>query len=184
MAIRKTRNTTLQTTETASSRYLLPDEDLDEFTRFSDAILKELAPVGVYQLHLATNLVQIEWDILRHRRLVAAVLRTEFRRQAGGVAEKGDPGLVSTAFAMKTELHLGRSLLAQEAEGDAILTQTGVLRSEITAAAFLSRSETVAYHEGRIADLERRRRQLLADYDRLRARKSVPDDADDAVEVI
>ena len=114
MASRTQQFGALKTTETASSRYLLPDEDLDEFTRFSDAILKELTPVGVYQLHLATNLVQIEWDILRHRRLVAAVLRTEFRRQAGGVAEKGDPGLVSTAFAIKTELHLGRSLLAQE----------------------------------------------------------------------
>ena len=183
MAIRKMRSTTLQTTETASSRYLLPDEDLDEFTRFSDAILQELAPVGVYQVHLATNLVQIEWDILRHRRLVAAVLRTEFRELADGVAEKGRPGRTSTSFAVHSELHLGHLLLARDAEGDEILNATGVLRSEITAAAFAARSETVAYHEGRIADLERRRRHLLADYDRLKARKSVRDDADDAIEV-
>lgn len=183
MAIRKTRNTTLQTTETASSRYLLPDEDLDEFTCFSDAILQELAPAGVYQLHLATNLVQIEWDILRHRRLVPAALRTEFRELADGVAEKGRPGRTSTSFAVHSELHLGRLLLAHDAEGEEILSQTGVLRSEITALAFAARSETVAYHEGRIADLERRRRHLLADYDRFRARKSVHD-ADDAVEVI
>lgn len=184
MASRTKQFGDLQTTETASSRYLLPDEDLDEFTRLTDAFLQELAPVGVYQLHLATNLVQIEWDILRHRRLVAAVLRTAFRELAAGVAEKGRPGSTSTSFAVHSELHLGQLLLANDAEGEEILSQTGVLRSEITALAFAERSETVAYHEGRIADLERRRRHLLADYDRLRARKPVRDDADDAVEVI
>ena len=112
-----------------------------------------------------------------------AALRTEFRELADGGAEKGRPGRASTSFAVHSELHLGQLLLAHDAEGEEILSQTGVLRSEITALAFAARSETVAYHEGRIADLERRRRHLLADYDRFRARKSVHD-ADDAVEVI
>jgi hypothetical protein len=183
MAIRATKRTALQTTETASSSYLLPDEDLDEFMRFSDAILQELAPVGVYQLHMATNLVQIEWDILRHRRLIAAVLRTEFRRMAAGVEEKGDPGHASVRFSMESNMQLGKLLLARDAKGDAILTKTGVLRSEIAAAALVSRRETVAYHEARIADLERRRRQMLLDLDRLKARKTPPEDLEDAVEV-
>ena len=184
MAIRTKARNALQTTVNASSQYLLPDEDLEEFSRFSDAILKELAPQGTYQRYLATNLVHIEWDVLRHRRLLAAVLRTEFRELAEGVAESGVPGRAAISFALHSEFKLGRSLLAHEAAGEETLRQTGVTRSEITAAALLARRETVAYHEARIGDLERRRRQLLADYDRYKARKPLVNDPDDAIEII
>ena len=183
MAMRATKRTTLQTTETASSRYLLPDEDPAEFTTFSDAILQELAPIGSYQLHMAMNLVHIEWDMLRHRRLLAAVLRTEFRRMAGGVEENGDPGHASLRYSMQADMKLGKLLLARDAKGEAVLAKTGVLASEIAAAALVFRRETVAYHEARIADLERRRRQLLSDFDRLKARKTPPEDLEDAIEL-
>jgi len=184
MVIRTKAHSALQTTENGSGRYLLPDEDLEEFNQFSDAILQELAPKGAYQRHLATNLVHIEWDIKRHRRLLSAVLRTEFRELAEGVADKGVPGRATISFAVHSEFNLGRSLLAHESEAEEVLNQTGVSRSEITAAAVLARRETVAYHEARMGDLERRRRQLLADYDRLKARRSLPDDPDDAIEVV
>ena len=184
MAIRTKARRAQQTTENTAGQYLLPDEDVEEFGRFSDAILQELAPQGAYQRHLAANLVHIEWDILRHRRLVAAVLRTEFRELAEGVTENGVPGRATISFAVHSEFNLGRSLLAHEADAEEVLNQTGVSRSEITAAAVLARRETVAYHEARMGDLERRRRQLLADYDRLKARKSLPDDPDDAIEVV
>ena len=184
MAIRNKARNALQTPVNASSQYLLPDEDLEEFTQFSNAILNELAPQGTYQRYLATNLVHIEWDVLRHRRLMAAVLRTEFRELAEGIAEKGVPGRAAISFALHSEFKLGRSLLAHDTKAEEVLSQTGVSRAEITAAAVLARRETVAYHEARMADLERRRRQLLADYDRLKARKSLPEDPDNAVEVI
>ena len=47
-----------------------------------------------------------------------------------------------------------------------------------------SRLENVAYHEGRIADLERRRRSLREDYERLKARRKPPEDIEDAIEVL
>ena len=184
MALRTKARSALLTTENTSGNYLLPDEDVDEFKRFSDAILQELAPQGTYQRHLATNLVHIEWDQQRHRRLLAAVLPTEFRALSVGVAELGVPGRASSLFTLRSHFDLGRSLLAHEAEGEEVLRKAGVTRSEITAAALLARRETVAYHEARIGDLERRRRQLLADYDRYRARKLLVDDPDDAIEVI
>jgi len=183
MASRTKQLGTLKQTETALSRYLLPDEDPAEFTTFSDAILQELAPIGSYQLHMAMNLVYIEWDMLRHRRLLAAVLRTEFRRMAEGVEENGDPGHSSMSFSMRSNTQFGKLLLARDAKGEAVLARTGVLRSEIAAAALVSRRETVAYHEARIADLERRRRQMLSDFDRLKARKTPPEDLEDAIEV-
>ena len=184
MLILTTARSALQTSENASGNYLLPDEDVEEFKRFSDAILEELAPKGTYQRHLATNLAHIEWDQQRHRRLLAAVLQTEFRALAAGIAEVGVPGRASALFTLRSHFDLGRSLLAHEAEGEETLRQTGVTRSEITAAALLARRETVAYHEARIGDLERRRRQLLADYDRYKARKPLVNDPDDAIEII
>jgi putative ubiquitin-RnfH superfamily antitoxin RatB of RatAB toxin-antitoxin module len=184
MALRTKASSALQTTENVSGNYLLPDEDFEEFRRFSDAILQELAPQGAYQSHLAANIVHIEWDQQRHRRLLAAVLQTEFRALAAGVAEMGVPGRASALFSVRSHFDLGRSLLAHEAQGEEVLRKAGVTRSEITAAALLARRETVAYHEARIGDLERRRRQLLEDYDRYRARKPLVDDPDDAIEVI
>ena len=148
----------LTATDTSSNRYLLPDEDAEEFARFSDSILQELAPAGIYQRHMAVNLVHVEWEILRHR--------------------------ASMSYRMHADLQLGKSLLALDAKAEAVLNRTGVLRSEITAAAMAGRSETVAYHEARIADLERRRRQLLADLDRMKARKSLPEYPEDAIEVL
>ena len=183
MAIRPKARSALQTTRSASGVYLLPDEDLEEFNRFSDAILQELAPIGSYQLHMAMNLVHIEWDVLRHRRLLAAVLRTEFRRMAGGVEENGDPGHASLRYSMRADMQLGKLLLARDAKAEAVLAKTGVLASEIAAAALVFRRETVAYHEARIADLERRRRQLLSDFERLKARKTPPEDLEDAIEL-
>ena len=183
MVSRKKQFGALKTTDDRSVRYLLPDEDPAEFTTFSDAILQELAPIGSYQLHMAMNLVHIEWDMLRHRRLLAAVLRTEFRRMAEGVEEKGDPGHASIRYSMQSDMQLGKLLLARDAKGKEILAKTGVLASEIAAAALVFRREAVAYHEARIADLERRRRQLLSDFDRLKARKTPPEDLEDAIEL-
>jgi hypothetical protein len=184
MATRTSGRNKLTAIDASSSRYLLPDEDAEEFARFSDAILQELAPAGSYQRHMAVNLVQVEWDILRHRRLLAAVLRTEFRRMSEGVEEKGVPGYASMSFRRQANFQLGKALLVHDAKAEEVLNKTGVLRSEITAAAMAARSETVAYHEARIADLERRRRQLLADLDRMKARKSLPEDPEDAIEVL
>ena len=56
---------------------------------------------------MAMNLVHIEWDMLRHRRLLAAVLRTEFRRMAEGVEEKGDPVQASVRYSMQSDMQLG-----------------------------------------------------------------------------
>ena len=184
MANRSSGRNTLRATDTSSSCHLLPDEDAEEFAQFSESILQDLAPAGSYQRHMAVNLVHVEWDILRHRRLLAAVLRTEFRRMCEGIEEKGVPGHASMSFRRLADFQLGKSLLVHDAKAEDVLNKTGVLRSEITAAAMTARSETVAYHEARIADLERRRRQLLADLDRMKARKSLPEYPEDAIEVI
>lgn len=163
--------------------HLLPDEDPEAYRRFRDELLAELSPRGALQRRVAENLIDAEWDIQRHRRLMAALLRTEFRVQAGGVFEAGSPGQRQFSMDRRSDVEHGQRLLAGEDTALSAVTEAGVSLSEITAAAVLQRADAVAYHEGRIADLERRRRFLLADFERLQARQARAGEIEDAEEV-
>ena len=163
---------------------LLPDEDVAAYKALRDSLLEEFAPKGAYQLSLAMNLVAIEWDIARHRRLMAATLREEFRRQSLGVRNYGAPGKSQSYTASSDDFSFGRGILAGSRDTIPVLAKSGVTLSEITAAAMSSRLDNVGYHEGRIADLERRRRSLREDYERLKAKRKPPEDIEDAVEVL
>ncbi len=163
---------------------LLPDEDVAAFKALRDSLLEEFAPRSAYQFCLAMNLVSIEWEIARHRRLMAATLREEFRHQAHGVKSRGAPGRSFHSVTLEDTLDFGRDILAGSPETIPVLAKTGVTVSEITAAALSSRLDAVGYHEGRISDLERRRRNLREDYERLQAKRSPPDTIEDAVEVL
>ena len=74
-------------------------------------------------------------------------------------------------------------LTDREPKALAELAETGVSLSEITAAAQRHRATAVAYHEDRIAELERRRRALRADYETLKSRRPAADVIEDAVVV-
>jgi hypothetical protein len=163
---------------------LLPDEDVAAFKALRDNLLEEFGPMGAYQLSLAMNLVAIEWDIARHRRLMAATLREEFRRQSLGVRDYGAPGKSESYVTTSDDFSFGRGILAGSRDTIPVLAKSGVTLSEITAAALSSRLDAVGYHEGRIADLERRRRSLRDDYERLKAKRKPPEDIEDAVEVL
>jgi hypothetical protein len=177
--------------------YLLPDEDPATFTEFRDALLDELAPRSAYQKCVAMNLVGIEWDIGRNRRLLAAALRDAFRRHATSVAERelaGRAYLSSDAAGDREDAYdedyaeyyaelFASELTDRKPKALAALAKTGVTRSEIAATAQLYRSTTIAYHEDRIAELERRRRALLMDYETLKARRLAADAIEDAVVV-
>jgi hypothetical protein len=163
---------------------LLPDEDIAAYKALRDSLLAEFAPQGAYQLSLAMNLVAIEWDIARHRRLMAATLREEFRRQSLGVRDYGAPGKSQSYATTSDDFSFGRGILAGSRDTIPVLAKSGVTLSEITAAAMSSRLDAVGYHEGRIADLERRRRSLRDDYERLKAKRKPPEDIEDAVEVL
>jgi hypothetical protein len=162
---------------------LLPDESAADYLHLRDILFQELSPDGLYQRQLVSGLVNIEWDIARHRRLLAAGLRSEFRRQAGGVEDQDAPGPMGLHFNEREEVAFGRAVLSGDQQTLRKLGQVGVTISEITAAAMSARAATVAYHETRIADLERRRRQLHADLERLQAKVRGRSGIEDAVEL-
>lgn len=171
-----------QPLEQAGLDCLLPDEDPDAFIALRDSLVAELAPATGYQRLLAMNLVMVEWEIQRHRRLMAAAIRDEFRKSAGALP-KPDASPYGLAFDGWAETQLGRDLLAGEKKALADLKKHGVTLPELSAAAFAKRFTTVAYHEGRIADLERRRRSLRPEYEALKAKRPPTDEIEDAVEV-
>ena len=178
-----TPKTIIPTLDDAGLDALLPDEDPAAFKVFRDSLLEEFAPQTAYQHSLAMNLVSIEWDIARHRRLMAAILREEFRRQTSAIGSTGAPGKIGSFTSNGYDLSAGRSFLAKTPKALEILREAGVTLSEITAAALGARLDTVGYHEGRISDLEKRRRLLKADFDKLQATFSQVEDIEDAVEL-
>jgi hypothetical protein len=61
--------------------HLLPDESPDAYRGLREDIPAELAPKTARQRLVADNIVNPEWDIARHRRMLAGVTRSEFRRR-------------------------------------------------------------------------------------------------------
>ena len=132
-----------------------------------------------YRRGLVINARNAIVHLVRHRRLVAATLRTEFWSQAGLIEQGRDPGRFTTITQSPfRDTNIGRALLRGDAKEVEKLRQLGVTKSELTAAALISRSDTVAYHEARIADLERRRRQLMTDLEIMKARGTPGDIVD------
>jgi hypothetical protein len=162
---------------------ILPDENDSEFVSFADELMVELAPRNQYARSLATDIVCAIWDIQRHRRLLGSAVRGEFKRQAVDVLTRGVPrAKLATAELIDTANDFSRDLLAKVPEALEVLARHGMTVSELTAAAYEARASTVAYHETRIADLERRRAKLMSDFDRLQ-QVARPRDIEDAVEV-
>lgn len=162
---------------------MLPDEDDGAFVELLDALMTELAPKTEYARSLATDIVYIIWDIQRHRRLLRSVVRGEFKRQARDVLTHGAPQMkLASSEMLDAVTDFPRDLLVKDPVALEVLEKKGLTLSELTAASFEARSASVEYHETRIADLERRRARLMADFERLQQR-SKPGDIEDAVEV-
>ena len=126
-------------------------------------------------------MAQIEWELIRHRRLLAATVRTGFREQALATGAHKAPGYDPTLLRIQTThdaTGLSRDLLSENPEdrrkGEERLAKLQVTRSEITAAAYRFASDQVSWHENRISDLERRRRTLLNDLKALLDSKEPP----------
>ena len=73
---------------------LLPDEDPETHAALRDAILLDLTPGTPYERILAEQLVTLEWEALRHRRMRDSLLLAEYRDQSMGVFKEGEVGRV------------------------------------------------------------------------------------------
>jgi len=166
-----------------SAEHLLPGESAADKAQLRAAFLGELAPKTALEARLADDLVEYEWEILRHRRLRDAACRGEFRETATNVLVTGKPNYLASAADI-TEEH--RALLyelvcedpeVQQKAEEVFFERTSWEPHHLFAMA-VGISRRAQAHEDRIVDLERRRRALQKDYRELQSTR--PRDIEDA----
>jgi hypothetical protein len=175
----------LLASDIGANPHVLPDEDPKAFIEMRDSLLEELNPETPFELRLALDLVHVEWEAGRHRRLMSATVRTAFFEEAEGAYENGKIGrrltFGITPDQTKFMQRLKSSDINERREAEKILRDRGVTTAEITAAAVTARESPVNYHETRVAQLEQRRRALMRDYKLLKeAKKAKGNDVDKA----
>jgi len=153
---------------------LFPGEDSIAYEDLRDALLGDLAPGAPYERALAENLVTLEWEAIRHRRMRDTLIKAKARDLAIGVFSTGEVG---DAFRpdKKDEL-LGSALVSADrksaAKAAAALKKHEISLDEIFAKAYSHVSHQLELHEKKLADLETRRRRLRDDYERLKAARA------------
>ena len=69
---------------------LFPGEDPIAYEDLRDALLGDLAPGAPYERALAENLVTLEWEAIRHRRMRDTLIKAKARELAIGVYSTGE----------------------------------------------------------------------------------------------
>ncbi len=155
---------------------LWADEDQGTLEDLRDALLSDLAPGTPYQHALANNLVELEWDKLRHRRMRDALLRAELRKNAMHLlsGEYGVFGPAPDSPEGETATDLVGSDPVRRKAAEEQLVESGSSLSELLAQAYQSVMPQMDHHERQIAGVEIRRRKLRHDYDLLKSRQASP----------
>lgn len=160
-----------------SAETLLPGERAIDKEQLRMQHLAELDPRTAYERSVAEQLIDIEWELIRHRRLRDACYEAAYRRLATEYLRKPDP-LSPTLKKPPTEeaILLARDLVSSdpktraEAEED-FENETNWDPLHILAMA-AGHAPSADRHEAKIADLERRRRALRKDYAELTATRA------------
>jgi hypothetical protein len=157
---------------------LFPGEDQTTYNGLHAAFMSDLSPTTPYEAVIVENLVTLEWEAMRHRRIRDDLIRIEYRKYATGafMTKKIETTLFGeeSAEATKFVKALMGADPAPRAESLKTLEEIGINEGEILAKAYEAASQYVEIHEGKLAELEIRRRRLREDHDRLRAALAIP----------
>jgi hypothetical protein len=164
---------------------IFASEKAEDYAALRGTLLEELAPRTVYEGTLAENLVRYEWEMARLQRFRDTAILAEFRNLALRALLTGDPtGFMREGTATEDDRLLIRDLVSSDlterlqAEDD-YRVRCAWEPADLFGVAY-ARANGVTKMEDRIADLERRRRILRADYAALKAacRHSAADEAE------
>jgi hypothetical protein len=172
------------------------------FVHFRDGLLAVLEPATPYEYVVAENLVDIEWQLYQQRRMRHAAQCDETRDAVvKAVVAREEDAFDSTYyeahkawkeagnkeedfhfddFDRATAHEMGEALASRlvsvstetSSQAEQELTALGMDAVSLMAEIYQQHSYTLAQFEDRIADLERRRRQVRADLDALQAARS------------
>lgn len=163
-----------------SAETLLPGERAIDKEQLRMQHLAELDPRTAYERSVAEQLIDIEWELIRHRRLRDCCYVAAYRRRATEHLRKPHkqfPELKGMKLPPTEEdILLARDLVSSdpktraEAEED-FENETNWDPQHILAMA-AGHAPSADRHEAKIADLERRRRALRKDYAELTATRA------------
>ena len=135
-------------------------------------------PANPYERILAEQLVTLEWEALRHRRLRGSLLMAEYRDQSVGVFQKGDVGRIGSYRRNERAKDMAFNLVSTDenrrTEAMQALEVAEIMPSEILEKAYKALARDLDLHERHIAEIEVRRRKLRDDYDRLKTTRALP----------
>lgn len=151
-----------------------PDENPKDYDRLHKSLMSDLAPETHYQRALATSLVLLEWEAIRHRRLRENAINLAYLEIAGSVfrgqgVEPPSPGVIRDAASLKAEV----LVFPEKGDHAKVVSQLATLGyspSDLLSRAYHRCGKVIESHENRLAEIERRKRYLYEDYQRLKAK--------------
>ena len=161
----------------------MPGEDKALMADLRQALLLDLAPSTPYQHSIAEQIFSLEWEAARHRRMRDALIRAEIRKQSVGVFHMGKVGQLRFSESNKAAISLGFDLVSDDPkrQNTALqkLADQEITPDEVLAKAYKAVAKSVEPHQAHIAEIERRRRRLRDDFDKLKVSAAKP--VEDAV---
>lgn len=155
---------------------VLPGEDQREYDELREALLFDLRPNTPYERIIAEQLLGLEWEARRHRRLRDALVLSEFRTHLIKAFQKVARHGLIPAWEFEGEIR-ARKFLASEDDREKSLKDLELIQTtptELLAKAYESMGLSLEPHERKIAEIEVRRRRLREDYERLTALRKAP----------
>jgi hypothetical protein len=164
---------------------IFASEKAEDYAGLRAAMFAELAPRTAYETSLAENLVRYEWEMARLQRFRDTAILAEFRNLALRALLTGDPtGYVRAEDVKDDDRALVRDLVSPDLKlrfkAEEEFREGSDWDSADLFGLAYARASGVTKMEDRIADLERRRRILRADYADLKTAStySAADDAE------
>lgn len=156
------------------------DEEQATLDKLKAALLSDLDPHTPYQHVVAENLVELEWEKMRYRRIRDSLLNTALK-ETTTQALSGQVDFFASVRGEDRETArdlTSRDLVKQKSARET-LANKDISISELVTAAYQTCLRDLAFFDAQIAEVETRRRKLRMDYDLLKSKHAVLiDDAD------
>jgi hypothetical protein len=155
---------------------VLPGEDQREYDELREALLYDLRPSTPYERIIAEQLLGLEWEARRHRRLRDALVYSEFRTRLRGAFQMAARQGGFATWEYDGERHARLFLAGEDNREKSLkdLTEIYTTPTELLAKAYQSVGLSLEPHERKITEIEVRRRRLREDYERLTALRKAP----------